>query len=198
MSAGLHPANSLNRIFRRAGSPPRVSQKQSRFNMFIVSRIQGRRPMKTTVELPDTLYRQAKAEAVLRGRKLKDLVEEGLRIVLEAPPAPARRADLAGPMKPALGVVGSRLPDLGSNSRAPRRLRARCTPSVTRGRCRRPSSIWSPGLVEQSSGFGEEVSGFRRRETDAFAPDFPHQRRSLVVGASTIRHGVNEHRRSRR
>ena len=33
--------------------------------------------MKTTVELPDTLYRQAKAEAVLRGRKLKDLVEEG-------------------------------------------------------------------------------------------------------------------------
>ena len=35
--------------------------------------------MKTTVELPDTLYRQANAEAALRGRKLKGLVEEGPR-----------------------------------------------------------------------------------------------------------------------
>ncbi|HEY2618766.1 MAG TPA: hypothetical protein VGI78_15605 [Acetobacteraceae bacterium] len=39
--------------------------------------------MKTTVELPDPHCRQAKAEAALRGRKLKDLVEEGLRLVLE-------------------------------------------------------------------------------------------------------------------
>ena len=41
--------------------------------------------MKTTVEVSDDLYRRAKAEAALRGRKLKDLVEEGLRLVLEAP-----------------------------------------------------------------------------------------------------------------
>jgi len=41
--------------------------------------------MKTTVDLPDNLYRRAKAEAALRGRKLKDLVEEGLRLVLETP-----------------------------------------------------------------------------------------------------------------
>ena len=41
--------------------------------------------MKTTVEVPDELYRRAKAEAALRGRKLRDLVEEGLRLVLEAP-----------------------------------------------------------------------------------------------------------------
>jgi hypothetical protein len=33
--------------------------------------------MKTTVEISDDLYRQAKAEAALRGRKLKDLIEEG-------------------------------------------------------------------------------------------------------------------------
>ena len=33
--------------------------------------------MKTTVEVPDDLYRRAKAEAALRGRKPKDLVEEG-------------------------------------------------------------------------------------------------------------------------
>jgi len=41
--------------------------------------------MRTTVDLPDELYRRAKAEAALRGRNLKDLVEEGLRRVLEAP-----------------------------------------------------------------------------------------------------------------
>ncbi len=71
--------------------------------------------MKTTVELPDSLYRQAKAEAALRGRKLKDLVEEGLRLVLEAPPDPGHRPDLAGLMKHALGVIESGVPDLGSN-----------------------------------------------------------------------------------
>ena len=72
--------------------------------------------MKTTVELPDTLYRQAKAEAALRGRKLKDLVEEGLRRVLDAPSDPTRPPDLAGLMKQALGVVESGVPDLGSNA----------------------------------------------------------------------------------
>jgi hypothetical protein len=71
--------------------------------------------MKTTVELPDTLYRQAKAEAALRGRKLKDLVEEGLRLVLEAPPSTTRHPDLAGLMKHALGVIESGVPDLASN-----------------------------------------------------------------------------------
>jgi hypothetical protein len=30
----------------------------------------GSTTMKTTVELPDAIYRQAKAEAALRGRKL--------------------------------------------------------------------------------------------------------------------------------
>lgn len=40
--------------------------------------------MRTTVDLSDELYRRAKAEAALRGRKFKDLVEEGLRRVLQA------------------------------------------------------------------------------------------------------------------
>ena len=71
--------------------------------------------MKTTVELPDPLYRQAKAEAALRGRKLKDLVEEGLRLVLDAPPDKTRQPDLAELMKEALGVIDSGIPDLGSN-----------------------------------------------------------------------------------
>jgi hypothetical protein len=39
--------------------------------------------MRTTVDIPDELFRLAKSEAALRGRKLKDLVEEGLRLVIE-------------------------------------------------------------------------------------------------------------------
>jgi hypothetical protein len=43
--------------------------------------------MRTTVDIPDELFRRAKSEAALSGRKLKDLVEEGLRLVLEKPPS---------------------------------------------------------------------------------------------------------------
>jgi hypothetical protein len=42
--------------------------------------------MRTTVDIPDELLRRAKSEAALSGRKLKDLVEEGLRLVLAAAP----------------------------------------------------------------------------------------------------------------
>ena len=71
--------------------------------------------MKTTIEVPDDLYRKAKAIAALRGRKLKDLVEEGLRLVLEAPGRGPRQRDLAELMQHARGVVDSGLPDLASN-----------------------------------------------------------------------------------
>ena len=71
--------------------------------------------MKTTVEVPDDLYRRAKAEAALRGRKLKDLIEEGLRLVLEAPRKTRRQPSLAGLMKRARGMVDSGVPDLASN-----------------------------------------------------------------------------------
>ena len=47
--------------------------------------------MKTTVEVSDDHYRRAKAEAALQGRKLKDLIEEGLRLVLEGPRKTRRR-----------------------------------------------------------------------------------------------------------
>jgi hypothetical protein len=43
--------------------------------------------MRTTVDIPDELLRRAKSEAALRGRRLKDLIEEGLRLVLATPPA---------------------------------------------------------------------------------------------------------------
>ncbi len=71
--------------------------------------------MKTTVEVSDHLYRRAKAEAALSGRKLKDLVEEGLRLVLESPRTGRKRPSLAELMKGARGVVDSGVPDLASN-----------------------------------------------------------------------------------
>ena len=73
--------------------------------------------MKTTVEMPDDLYRRAKAEAALRGRKLKDLIEEGLRLVLDAPRPKSGRPSLANLMEGARGVVDSGVSDLASDSR---------------------------------------------------------------------------------
>ena len=71
--------------------------------------------MKTTVEVPEELYRRAKAEAALQGRRLKDLIEEGLRLVLEAPTKPPPRPRLADLMKRGRGIVESGVPDLASN-----------------------------------------------------------------------------------
>lgn len=39
--------------------------------------------MKTTLELPDELYRQIKATAALKQKKMRDLVTRGLELVLE-------------------------------------------------------------------------------------------------------------------
>jgi hypothetical protein len=71
--------------------------------------------MKTTIEVPDDLYRRAKAEAALRGRKLKDLVEEGLRLVLESSRKTPQQPSLAGLMKRARGSIDSGVTDLASN-----------------------------------------------------------------------------------
>lgn len=43
--------------------------------------------MKTTLEIPDDLFRAAKAKAALEGRKLKDLVTEALRRAVRAEPS---------------------------------------------------------------------------------------------------------------
>lgn len=70
--------------------------------------------MKTTIEVPDELYRRAKAEAALRGGTIKELVEEGLRLVLAAP-RKAQQRRRAGLMKRARGMVESGVPDLGTD-----------------------------------------------------------------------------------
>lgn len=71
--------------------------------------------MKTTVELSEELFRRAKAEAALRGRKFKDLVEEGLRLVLQTPRGERPRPSLEELMAPGRGVVDSGVADLASN-----------------------------------------------------------------------------------
>ena len=38
--------------------------------------------MKTTLEIPDDLYRQAEARAARERREIRDLVSDGLRLVL--------------------------------------------------------------------------------------------------------------------
>lgn len=74
--------------------------------------------MKTTIDLPDDLYRQAKAEAELRGRKLKDMVEEGLRLVLGGSPRSGKHPvepTLLELMKDGIGIIDSGVSDLSTN-----------------------------------------------------------------------------------
>ena len=74
--------------------------------------------MRTTIDLSDELFRRAKAEAALRGRKLKDLVEDGLRRVLDQPDAPSAvppPASLHDLMQDCCGVGEPTPPDYSVN-----------------------------------------------------------------------------------
>ena len=71
--------------------------------------------MKTTVDLPDDLYRQAKAAAARRGSTLKELIQEGLRLAIQRSRRPPPRRSLAALMKRARGIIDSGIPDLASN-----------------------------------------------------------------------------------
>ena len=81
--------------------------------------------MRTTVDIPDELFRRAKSEAALRGRKLKDLVEEGLRKLLEEPVSgeqaePVRRKPKISAhdlMKEWCGIGQDSPPDLSTNKK---------------------------------------------------------------------------------
>jgi hypothetical protein len=75
--------------------------------------------MRITADLSDELFRRAKAAAALRGRKFKDLIEEGLLLVLESPDVLYKKSraerSLFDLMKGACGVVSSGVNDLASN-----------------------------------------------------------------------------------
>jgi len=72
--------------------------------------------MRTTIDLPDDLFRQAKAKAALDGLRLKDLitrfVEQGLRQEALQSTAPQRRRRSELPV--ARVATGRTLPDLTS------------------------------------------------------------------------------------
>jgi hypothetical protein len=79
--------------------------------------------MRTTVDLPDDLFRRAKSEAALRGKKLKDLIEEGLRAVLDEPPADnvkpatAKRITAHDLLKDLCGIIEDAPSDLSTNKK---------------------------------------------------------------------------------
>jgi hypothetical protein len=50
--------------------------------------------VKTTLEIPDELYRAVKAKAALEGRRVTDVVVEGLRQLVQAQPTVIRRVQL--------------------------------------------------------------------------------------------------------
>jgi hypothetical protein len=75
--------------------------------------------MRTTVDLSDDLFRRAKSEAALRGKKFKDLVEEGLHLVLDAPQPKGspkkKRETVYDRMKHCIGIADSGITDLATN-----------------------------------------------------------------------------------
>ena len=55
--------------------------------------------MKTSLVIDDALYRQVKAKAALEGRKLTELIEEGLRHVLSGATADRNKSGVARRVK---------------------------------------------------------------------------------------------------
>lgn len=47
--------------------------------------------MRTTIDIPDALFRAVKTKAATEGRTLRELMLEGLTQVLQEKPAPARK-----------------------------------------------------------------------------------------------------------
>jgi hypothetical protein len=83
LSPGCRLRNALGLEFELGAARPSkrnsdaVSLTESWFTRLLVF-------MKATIEIDDELYRRVKAAAALRGRKVKDLVAEGLRTVLRS------------------------------------------------------------------------------------------------------------------
>jgi hypothetical protein len=80
--------------------------------------------MRTTIDIPDELFRRAKSEAALRGKKLKDLVEEGLRAMVdqtppgsdpEAPEPKPKKVTAHDLLKDWCGIIKDGPPDLSTD-----------------------------------------------------------------------------------
>ena len=74
--------------------------------------------MKTTLEIPDELYRQAKVKAATENRKMKDLVSEGLSLVLGLAPASRLRRARRMVKAPVTIRKGNMIPALSNDQMA--------------------------------------------------------------------------------
>jgi hypothetical protein len=74
--------------------------------------------MKTTLEIPTDLYRETKAKAAMEGRKVTDLVTEGLRLVMRVTRSASARAPSAYDLlRGGRGCVNSGVRDLATHPR---------------------------------------------------------------------------------
>lgn len=71
--------------------------------------------MRTTIDLPDELFQQAKAEAQRRGIPLRELLQEGLRKVLPTPTTTTPALTVYDLVKDDIGIIDASVDDLGSN-----------------------------------------------------------------------------------
>jgi hypothetical protein len=67
-------------------------------------------PMKTTIEIPDELFRQVKAKAALSGIHLRELVELGLRLALDSDLQPVETHHTQFPLIP-VPAQGAKISD---------------------------------------------------------------------------------------
>jgi plasmid stability protein len=86
--------------------------------------------MKATIDLDDALYRRLKIEAARRGRTVRDLVAEGIRAVVDAPPRAVDEAPRPAEWFGALAAYGGRAEthDLAAIRASVARARKRRTP----------------------------------------------------------------------
>jgi hypothetical protein len=77
--------------------------------------------MKTTIELPDPLFRRAKILAARRGTTLRELVVEGLQHVTTSGPAPAAATVLTAEESAVATMSAHGLPVLRRPAGAPRK-----------------------------------------------------------------------------
>jgi hypothetical protein len=131
--------------------------------------------MRTTVELPDSLFRQAKARAALQGRALKDLVADGLKLLLQTP------TDVPSPGATRL----TKIPDIRSED-PPRQLTPQMVATgeealVSPGS---PSSSRIPALKRGSAGaWARRFAGIARLEpgqtTDDVRMDYHREKHGV-------------------
>jgi hypothetical protein len=62
--------------------------------------------MKTTLELPDELYRRVKTKAATENKKIRDLVSEGLELLMKSPVSQGLSPDLSGDQEEVLVAMG--------------------------------------------------------------------------------------------